>query len=254
MSLLEVKGLEKNFGGVNAVDDCTFSIEENYITALIGPNGAGKTTLFNLITGFSKPSAGRINFKGEPIDGMQPYKIARLGVARTFQLNRLFGKLTALENLLLAKRIKGEKFSTVLFNPNFVALEDKTNRERALEFLKLVGLEDKKDSLAENLSYGQQKLLEIARTLCTEGTLLLLDEPVAGVNPVFREKMKKIILDLKKEGKTIFFIEHDLKFVMDLADQVIVLDHGKQIAQGKPSQIKKNKKVLQAYLGEKVKL
>ncbi|MBI4154480.1 ABC transporter ATP-binding protein [Candidatus Woesearchaeota archaeon] len=252
--LLEVKNLDKSFDGVKAVQNCNFNIEENKIIALIGPNGAGKTTVFNLITGFIKPDKGHIHFKGEPIDGLFPYQIANLGLARTFQLIRLFPKLTALENLLLAKHKEADNLIKTIFNPKFIRHEEKTNKERCKEFLKIVGLEDKENVHAENLSYGQQKLLEIARILATEANLLLIDEPVAGVNPVMREKIKDVLLKLKKEGKTILFIEHDMKFVMGLADKVIVMDYGQEIAIGTAKQIQNNPKVLEAYLGKKVKL
>lgn len=252
--LLKIKKLEKHFNGIKAVQDCDFVVDENKIVALIGPNGAGKTTVFNLITGLIKPDKGHIHFKGEPIIGLQSYQIARIGISRTFQLIRLFPKLTAMENLLLAKHQEGENFLSAIFKPRYIKHEEKTNRERCLEFLRLVGLEDKSNSRAENLSYGQQKLLEIARILATEADLLLLDEPVAGVNPVMREKIKDILLKLKKEGKTILFIEHDMRFVMGIADKVVVMDHGEEIAIGTPKQIQKNPKVLQAYLGKKVKL
>ena len=252
--LLKIKKLEKYFNGIKAVQDCNFVVDENKIVALIGPNGAGKTTVFNLISGLVKPDKGDIHFKGEPISGLQPYKIARLGISRTFQLIRLFPKLTAMENLLLAKHQEGENFLSTILKLRYIKHEEKTNRERCLEFLKLVGLEDKTNSHAENLSYGQQKLLEIARVLATESDLLLLDEPVAGVNSVMREKIKDILIKLKKEGKTILFIEHDIRFVMDIADKVVVMDHGEEIAIGTPKQIQKNPKILEAYFGKKVKL
>lgn len=252
--LLNVKNLEKSFGGVRAVQGCDFSIDENKIVALIGPNGSGKTTVFNLITGFIAPDRGDIHFKGEPIGGLQPYEIARMGITRTFQLIRLFPKLTAMENLLLAKSQEGDKFLSTIFKPRYIKHEERVNKERCMEFLKLVGLEEKKDYLSQSLSYGQQKLLEIARSLATEADFLLFDEPVAGVNPVMREKIKHTLLKLKKEGKTILLVEHDMKFVMDMADKVIVMDHGEEIAIGTPKQIQKNPKVLQAYLGKKVKL
>ncbi len=252
--LLKVKNLQKHFRGIRAVHDCNFIVDQNQIVALIGPNGAGKTTVFNLVTGLVRPDKGDIHFKGEPIIDLSSYQIARLGITRTFQLIRLFPKLTAMENLLLAKHQEGEKILSTILRTRYIKHEEQTNRERCLEFLKFVGLENKKNSHACNLSYGQQKLLEIARALATEADLLLLDEPVAGVSPIMREKIKELLLRLKKEGKTILFIEHDMKFVMDLADKVIVMDYGKEIAIGTPKQVQKNPKVLQAYLGKKVKL
>ncbi len=252
--MLEVKHLEKQFDGIKAVHDCDFTVEENKIVALIGPNGAGKTTVFNLITGLTKLDRGDIHFKGMPIINLKPYKIAELGITRTFQLIRLFPRLTAIENLLLARSQEGENFISTIFKPFYIKHEEKTNKERVLEFLKLVNLEEKRNSLAQNLSYGQQKLLEIARALATEADFLMLDEPVAGVNPIMKNNIKNILLKLKKGGKTILFIEHDMKFVMDVADKIIVMNHGEEIAIGTPKQIQNNEKVLEAYLGKKVKL
>lgn len=245
---LEIRKLEKNFDGVRAVYDCDFTVSENEIVALIGPNGAGKTTVFNIITGLVKQNSGDVLFKGEIINGLKPHEIAKLGITRTFQLIRLFPKLTVIENLLLARNHDVENLFSI-FRPGYVKREEEANKKRCLEFLKLVGLEDKKEHKAGNLSYGQQKLLEIARALTTEADLILLDEPVAGVNPTMRDKIKKILLDLKKKGKTILFIEHDMEFLMGIADKIVVLDHGEEIAIGTPKQIKRNKKVADAYLG-----
>lgn len=252
--LLVVKKLEKSFGGVKAVQDLDFDVEENSITALIGPNGSGKTTAFNLITGLIKADKGDVHFKGEPILGLPTHKIASLGIARTFQLIRLFPTLTCLENLLLAKRMRGENFFTPIFNRKYIKHEEKAGRERCMDFLKIVGLEDKADTHAENLSYGQRKLLELARCLAQEAELIMLDEPVEGVNPLLREKIKNLLLRLKKEeGKTILVIEHDMDFVMNLADKVVVMNYGEEIAIGAPEKIKKNKRVVEAYLGKKIK-
>lgn len=252
--LLEVKRVKKSFDGVKAVDGCDFTVRENEIVALIGPNGAGKTTVFNIITGLIKPDSGQINFKGTPIIGLNIHEISRLGISRTFQLIKLFPNLSVLDNVMLAKITQGEKLWKTLIQPRYILKEEEINKKRCLEFLDLVGLKDKKDEFAKNLSIGQQKLLEIARALASESEFLILDEPVAGVNPIMRDKIKKIIKKIKSEGKTILFIEHDMKFVMDLADKVVVMDHGEEIAIGNPKSIQKNKAVMQAYLGKKINL
>lgn len=195
----------------------SFNIQEGTINALVGPNGSGKTTIFDIITGFVKADDGEVYFKGEPILSSSPDQIARMGLCRTFQLIRLFPKLTCLDNLLLARSQPAEKFWTALFKAA------KENKKYALEFLKLIGLEEKKNVLAENLSYGQQKLLEIARALATEADFLLLDEPMAGVHTKLRKKLGRIFLKLKQQGTTILFIEHDMQTVEDFADKTICL-------------------------------
>ena len=252
--LLKIKNLNKSFDGIKAVNKCNFDVRENSITGLIGPNGAGKTTIFNLITGLTSPDKGEIIFEGTDITNLQSYKISNLGIARTFQLIRLLPNLTVMENLLVAKKQSGENFLTALFKQKKIKEELRINKERCLEFLKLVGLEEHANKLAINLSYGQRKLVELARCLATEADLLLLDEPVAGVNPVMREKIKKILLKLKEQGKTILIIEHDMKFVMNVCETVIVMDEGQEIAIGNPEKIQNNSRVLEAYLGEKVKI
>lgn len=247
--MLTVKGLKKSFGGVHAVRDCNFTVKEGSITALIGPNGAGKTTVFNLITGLLRPDAGDVRFKGEPLTDLQSHEIFHAGIARTFQLLRIFPKLSAIENLMIAQP-GSEGMFDMFTKTKRIRDEEQTKHERAVEYLRVVGLEKKKDLKGGDLSYGQQKLLDIARCLSTEADLILLDEPVAGVNPTLREGIKKLLVNLKKQGKTILLIEHDMNFVMGMSDKVIVLDHGEEIAEGKPSAVKKNKKVIKAYLGE----
>jgi len=252
--MLEVKNLGKHFNGIKAVHDCDFKVEENEIVALIGPNGAGKTTVFNIITGMIKPDTGDVLFKGESIKHLPSYKIAKRGISRTFQLIKLFPKLTVMENLLIAKNHHSDNFSKLFLNYKLVKKEDSMNKEECKRILKLVGLDEKADHNAENLSYGQQKLLEIARVLSMDADLILLDEPVAGVNPLMREKIKGILQSLKEKGKTILFIEHDLEFLYSIADKIVVMDHGEEIAIGTPKEIQENKRVMEAYLGKEVDL
>ena len=189
--MLKIRNLSKSFDGIKAVQNCSFDVDENSITALIGPNGAGKTTVFNLITGFIKPDKGVIKYKNNSIKNMQLYKISNLGITRTFQLIRLFPKLSITENLMLAEHLSGEKLFNTIFRPRMVRLDEKKKKKECLTYLDLVGLKDKAKVHAENLSYGQQKLVEIARVLATRSDLILLDEPVAGVNPTMREKIMK---------------------------------------------------------------
>jgi len=247
--LLVVEGLQKRFGGVNAVNGCTFTVREGAITALIGPNGAGKTTVFNLITGLIRPDAGSIEFKGEPLTDLRPFEINRVGLARTFQMLRLFSRLTVIENLMVAHPGATERPWDRLFRPLRVRDEEAAKERRAHGLLEMVSLEGKQDAEAGDLSYGQQKLLDIARCLATEADVLLLDEPVAGVNPRIRDHIKRLLAELKGEGRTILLIEHDMTFVMELADTVIVLDHGEKIAEGPPARIRKDRRVIKAYLG-----
>ncbi|RLE39001.1 ABC transporter ATP-binding protein [Candidatus Woesearchaeota archaeon] len=246
--MLKVVGLSKSFGGVKAVQNCKFEIERGSIVGLIGPNGAGKTTVFNLITGFLKPDRGNIIYRRKNITNMPPHKIAQLGIGRTFQIIRLFPQLTVLENMLLAIPSNDSLFTSAL-QFRVVAKEQKENIEKAMELLKFVGLDIKVNALAQNLSYGQQKLLEIARVLALDADLLLLDEPASGVNLTLLKKIAGLIKNMRKSGKTILLIEHNMDFVMKICDKVIAMDHGKEIAYGTPKQIQKNKLVLDAYLG-----
>ncbi|OAG26786.1 ABC transporter ATP-binding protein [Thermodesulfatator autotrophicus] len=249
--ILKVKNLVKTFGGLTAVKDLSFTVKKGLITALIGPNGSGKTTTFNMISGHLKPTSGEIYFENTRIDTLPPYKIARLGVARTFQNLEIFGHLTVLENVLLAvnSRLKVFLWESVIRSPSFFKKE-KEAREKALEYLRLFNLEDWAEKPAASLPFGLQRYLEIARALATCPHLLLLDEAASGLDAREKDLLKERIEAFKKEGVTILLVEHDMNLVMELADEVIVLDMGRKIAQGTPREIQRHPEVIAVYLGE----
>jgi branched-chain amino acid transport system ATP-binding protein len=249
--MLEVQNVEKRFGGLVAVDGCSFRVQEGTITGLIGPNGAGKTTLFNLITGQYRPDTGKIRFQGESIEGLAPHRVYQKKLYRTFQITREFAQMTVLENLMIMPEYQtGEKFWSTWFQPSKVKSQEMKIRDKALEVLEFVELIDLKDQYAGSLSGGQKKLLEIARSMMADPKMVLLDEPGAGVNPTLMKKLISNIETLRNEqGITFLLIEHDMNLVMNLCDPVIVMSEGKKLAEGPAEQIKKDERVLEAYLG-----
>ncbi len=258
MTLLSVKGLTKNFGGLCAVSNVSMEIGEGELIGLIGPNGAGKTTFFNLLTGVYEPSEGTIelnvNGKMTDIAGMKPYRVTQLGLARTFQNIRLFKSMTAIENVKIAmhKDIRYGSLSAILRLPSYYKEEERVERE-ARELLKVVGLYEKRNERADNLPYGEQRRLEIARALAARPRILFLDEPAAGMNPQETASLTQLIHQIRNDFRiTIVLIEHDMSLVMKICERIYVLDYGKCIANGTPQEIKNNEFVIKAYLGEEI--
>ncbi len=249
--MLKIEDVSKHFGGVWALKECSLETRDYPAVGLIGPNGSGKTTLFHTITGFYTPDTGSIYFEGEEIQSLPTHRIVRKGIGRTFQISRIFESLSLMDNLLIArKKVSGEKVLPLFTKWRAIREEEIQARDEALSLLELMGLEKMKDTPAGNLSYGQRKLLELARTLMLNPSLILLDEPAAGINPTLIRKILTVIHALKKKGKRFFIIEHNMDVIIQLCEWVFVLDAGTVIAAGTPDIIRNDPKVLEAYFGK----
>jgi branched-chain amino acid transport system ATP-binding protein len=248
--VLEVDAVTVQFGGLTAMDDVSFHIEEGEILALIGPNGAGKTTCFNVTTGVYKPTKGQVRFEGKPLTGLKRHAITKLGIARTFQNIRLFRSMTALENVMVGADARhGSGLLSALLGLPKHRREEREGHEEAMRLLAFMGLDRRADELASNLSYGDQRRLEIARAMATRPKLLCLDEPAAGFNPAEKQSLMELIREVRDQGYTVLLIEHDMRLVMGAADRIVVLEFGRKIAEGTPAEIRDNPAVIAAYLG-----
>lgn len=251
MKLLEIHRLSRSFGGLRAVHDISFSVSKGQIKAVIGPNGAGKTTLFNLISGYLKPDSGITSFKSNHIQGLEPHKIARSGLSRTFQHIRLFPKMTALENVMVGRHTQSRAgFVAGMLNLPWTMKEERAIREKAITIMELIGIADLAAADATSLSFGQQRGVELARALACEPELLLLDEPAAGLNMKDTAVVAQQIASIRERGVTVLIVEHDMSLVMNISDEIVVLNYGQKIAEGVPLEIQKNPEVIRVYLGE----
>lgn len=251
MSLLDVRGVSKRFGGVHAVKDVSFRVEKGMVKALIGPNGAGKTTLFNLLSGVAAPDAGTVAYRGAEIQGRPPHRIAALGLARTFQHIRLFAQMTALENVMVGRHVRSRAgFVAGMFHLPWTWKEEREIERSARDALAFLGIADLADLEATSLSYGQQRAVELARALASEPELLLLDEPAAGLNMRETVELAKLIGRIRERGVTVLIVEHDMGLVMNVSDEVLVLSYGEKIADAEPRAVQRHPEVVRVYLGE----
>ena len=251
MALLELTHVHKRFGGLHAVNDVSFAVQPGQIKAVIGPNGAGKTTLFNCIAGTFPPSEGSVHFNGQPIEGLDTHRIASRGLSRTFQNIKLYPGLTALENVMIGRHCRSRAgFWAGMLRLPSTFREEREIRERSLEYLELLGIADLADSEATSLAFGQQRAVEFARALAAEPTLLLLDEPAAGLNIYETAEVARLITTIRDRGITVLLVEHDMSLVMDISDEIVVLSFGQKIAEDTPHNIQQNTEVIRIYLGE----
>jgi ABC-type branched-subunit amino acid transport system ATPase component len=247
---MTIRGLSRAFGGIQAVDDCTFDLAPGIITGLIGPNGAGKTTIFNLITGFLRPDRGSIHFRGEELVGLAAWQIERLGLARTFQHLRLWGKMTVLQNVMLGRRApRGENVVTLFLQPGRVGAEERRLRQHGMEVLDFFGLAHRAHELAEDLAYPEQKLLSMARIFASEADVLLLDEPTSGLDTESLRKIVPLVRRLVERGKTVLLIEHNMELITELSDTVVFLHQGRVMATGQPADITRDPALTEIYFG-----